>query len=69
MYIKVLFFSSRLLPHILIVLMDQEDLIIPQVRAGINMSDFRADPVFVALHVLQFHRQQGARKIRTAVQF
>ena len=37
MYIKVLLFSSRLLPHILIVLMDQEDLIIPQVRAGINV--------------------------------
>jgi hypothetical protein len=69
MYIKVLLPSSYIPPHILTALMDQEDLIIPQVGGVVVLPSSQADPALVALHILQLHRQQSAWKIRTTIQF
>ena len=70
MYIKVLLLLSHIPSRILIVIMRQEDLIIPQVSVVVSVvTDSRADPSLVALHLLQFHRQQSAWKIGTSVQF
>ena len=69
MYIKVLPPSSHIPLHALILLVSQEDLIVPQVGGSAVRPDPQTDPSPVALHVLQFYRQQSTRKIRTAVQF
>ena len=49
--------SSCIPPLILTLLIDQEDLIIPQVGVGVTNSGARTDPPFSALYVLQLHRQ------------